>query len=139
MPQESKRSFKIFAISAIALVILSGCSDALGDKYVAFAQCLSDKGTTMYGAYWCPHCQNQKKLFGNQAVEKLKYIECDPRGADADPQACLDKKVNSYPTWIFTDGSRLSGEQSLEELAAKTQCELPKNEEEAEGESKAAE
>jgi len=31
--------------------------------YDEFAQCLTDKGVKMYGAYWCPHCQAQKALF----------------------------------------------------------------------------
>ena len=28
-----------------------------------FALCLGDKGAVFYGAFWCPHCQNQKKMF----------------------------------------------------------------------------
>ncbi|HEY4504811.1 MAG TPA: hypothetical protein VJI73_03495, partial [Candidatus Paceibacterota bacterium] len=30
----------------------------------AFANCLKDRGAIFYGAFWCPHCANQKKLFG---------------------------------------------------------------------------
>ena len=47
--------------------------------YDAFAQCLAQKQVTMYGAYWCPHCENQKKLFGS-AWEYVPYEECAIRG-----------------------------------------------------------
>src|SRR3989344_3569664 len=34
-------------------------------KYDPFAQCLTDNGAKMFGAYWCPHCSDQKKMFGS--------------------------------------------------------------------------
>ena len=30
----------------------------------SFAQCLTSKGMKMYGAWWCPHCAEQKESFG---------------------------------------------------------------------------
>src|SRR3989344_2470389 len=93
-------------------------------KYDTFAQCLSDKGATFYGAFWCPHCQAQKKLFGNSA-RLLPYVECSTLDGKGQVQACTEKGVASYPTWEFADGSRLTGEISLEELAKKTSCALP--------------
>ena len=33
-------------------------------KYDAFARCLEDRQVKMYGAYWCPHCAEQKEMFG---------------------------------------------------------------------------
>lgn len=80
----------------------------------------------MYGAYWCSHCENQKAMFGKQAVRELTYVECDPRGADAKPELCRQKKITGTPTWEFADGSRIEGEVPLEALAQKTGCELPK-------------
>lgn len=117
---------KIAATLLLAALVLTACSDPLGDRYVGFAQCISEKGATMYGAYWCPHCANQKKLFGYEGFAKVKYVECDPRGRDAQPELCKTKKIEGYPTWEFADGSRMSGEVSLEKLADKTKCELPK-------------
>ena len=35
-------------------------------------------------------------------------------------QICIDKKIQSYPTWIFADGSQLNGEIPLQQLADKT-------------------
>jgi hypothetical protein len=40
-------------------------------------------------------------------------------------QICKDKKIESYPTWEFADGSRLNGEITLQQLADKTSCLLP--------------
>ncbi len=33
-------------------------------KYDKFAQCLATKQAKMYGLYWCPHCIEQKEMFG---------------------------------------------------------------------------
>jgi thiol-disulfide isomerase/thioredoxin len=93
-------------------------------KYDVFTQCLKDKGATFYGAYWCPHCKSQKALFGS-SVKFLPYVECStPDGANQ-TQICIEKKVVSYPTWEFLDGTRLTGEIPLLQLAEKTSCELP--------------
>ncbi len=88
-----------------------------------FAQCLSDAGAKFYGAYWCPHCQNQKRAFNNS--KKLPYIECSTPNGQAQTQVCVDAKITGYPTWEFADGSRFDGEQTLEVLAEKTKCTLP--------------
>ncbi len=88
-----------------------------------FAQCLSDTGAKFYGAYWCPHCQNQKRTFNNS--KKLPYVECSTPNGQAQTQVCIDAKITGYPTWDFADGSRLDGEQTLEVLAEKTKCTLP--------------
>lgn len=90
-----------------------------GPNLDAFAQCLSDKKVIMYGAYWCSHCQNQKKLFGS-SFAYVPYVECTQ-----DVKKCEEQKVTGYPTWVFADGGRFEGEISLEDLASKTGCTLP--------------
>jgi uncharacterized membrane protein/glutaredoxin len=69
-----------------------------------------------YGASWCPHCSEQKELFGPSS-NRVPYIECSPGGSRA-PQAqiCNDAGIKSYPTWII-NGQRYSGTQSLDSLA----------------------
>lgn len=94
-------------------------------KYDEFAQCLSDSGAQFYGAWWCPHCQAQKSLFGKSA-KKLPYIECQTKDSKQ-TQQCDDIGIASYPTWIFADGTRVTGEQSFAELAEKTSCPAPTN------------
>ena len=92
-------------------------------KLDGFAQCLKNSGAEFYGAFWCPHCQEQKALFGSSKTY-LPYIECsNPDNTQA--QICKDKKIESYPTWIFKDGSQVSGKMELQVLADKTQCILP--------------
>jgi len=43
-------------------------------------------------------------------------VECDPKGAGADPQRCERVGVRRYPTWIVR-GERYEGVLSLDELA----------------------
>lgn len=113
------------ACSLFLSILLTGCMDSIGDKYVSFAKCLNEKGAVMYGAYWCPHCLSQKEMFGELGFAEINYVECDPRGPDAKPKLCLEKGVNSYPRWIFSDGSQFEGEVTLKKLAEKTGCKLP--------------
>src|SRR3989338_9221800 len=94
-------------------------------KLDTFAQCLGEKGATFYGAFWCPHCQNQKALFGN-AKKLLPYIECSTIDVKGQTVFCSEKGIVNYPTWVFSDLSTSTGELSLETLAEKTSCELPK-------------
>jgi uncharacterized membrane protein len=69
-----------------------------------------------YGASWCPHCQQQKQMFGS-SVDRVPYIECSPGGPRAPvSQACRDARIESYPTWII-NGQRYDGTQTLEALA----------------------
>lgn len=113
---------------ATAVVRSGGGSVSMSGKYDAFAQCIADSGATFYGAFWCPHCQAQKKLFGSSA-KLLPYVECSPANGQGQTQICKDKNIEGYPTWELKDGTRLPTENSagvsLETLAAKTSCVLP--------------
>lgn len=97
-------------------------------KYDTFAMCLKEKGAVFYGAFWCPHCQKQKKLFGSSA-KLLPYVECSTPNAMDTVQICKDKNIEGYPTWELVDGTRLPVENdagvSLETLSSKTGCPLP--------------
>ncbi len=122
---------KILLILAIAaMAIIAGTWSLVNSKKEpgkldAFAQCLGEKGAAFYGAFWCPHCQNQKAMFGN-SENLLPYVECSTPDGQKQTQVCIDKGIKGYPTWEFKDGSRLEGEIPLETLAAKTACALPK-------------
>ena len=86
----------------------------------ALAEHLTEEGVLFYGASWCPHCQEQKRLFGASA-SRLPYIECSPAGPNA-PQApsCNIAGVQTYPTWVIK-GRRIVGQVlSLAELANAT-------------------
>lgn len=118
--------------SVVVLAVLIGSfvvhqmnAPANAGEYDAFAQCLTDNGVMMYGAWWCPHCTNQKKLFGS-SFKNIKYIECaQPGNSNAQTQECTDAKITGYPTWVFADGQRIEGEASFAALRDRTACALP--------------
>ena len=82
------------------------------------AVCLADGGTVLYGADWCPRCQEQKELFGD-AFAKVKYVRCE-----LDPSGCLTAGVDRYPTWILPGGQKITGVQTLDSLSQLTACPL---------------
>ncbi len=124
----NKNKLIIAGLGAIFLIVVGFVIYSMSDKAVSnlqpFAVCLKEKGATFYGAFWCPHCQAQKKLFGS-AANDLNYIECSTPDGNAQTEICKDKKIESYPTWEFADLSRVQGEMSLSDLASKTSCSLP--------------
>uniref|UniRef100_A0A7S1HWX1 Vitamin K epoxide reductase domain-containing protein n=1 Tax=Eutreptiella gymnastica TaxID=73025 RepID=A0A7S1HWX1_9EUGL len=71
----------------------------------------------MYGAFWCSHCNGQKRTLGREAFEALPYVECDPRGANQQRETCKAVGITGYPTWEI-QGVLLSGEKSVGELEA---------------------
>ncbi len=86
-----------------------------GPAEIALAKHLKSIDAKMYGAFWCSHCQEQKALFGKEAFNNVNYIECDPKGPKAQPQACVDAKIQSYPTWNVK-GTVTTGTKPLTEL-----------------------
>ncbi len=109
-------------IAGFFLLTLVGCGGpAEPSKYAEVAKCLTDKGVIMYGAYWCPHCANQKKIFGSD-FQFIKYQECDPQGVGGDKAACLEAGVTQYPTWKFPGQGNVIGEQQVRDLAKLANC-----------------
>jgi hypothetical protein len=89
---------------------------------ILLAKCLTEKGTKLYTATWCGHCQNQKAAF-KDGLQYLDNVEC----ADGDTwsQACKDAEVQAVPTWIFGDGEKLSGNRPLAQIAEAAGCDYP--------------
>lgn len=103
--------------------------ESLGETDLnAFAQCLANKGATLYAHKDCSHCKDQKDLFG-ASFQHLDHVECADESSGGWSQTCikvlgeLGERVG-VPTWIFRDGSYLQGKQSLKTLAEKTDCPL---------------
>jgi hypothetical protein len=111
----------IVAVCAGLYFLLRHKHDARMD---AFAQCLGAKGAKMYGAYWCPHCADQKERFGS-SFQYAPYVECGIKGSQAEAQVCVDAGVKHFPTWTFADGARVEGDHPLEFLGEATGCPLP--------------
>ena len=86
---------------------------------VRFAKYLSDNNIVMYSAYWCPHCNDQKQLFGKKAVEELKIVECAKDGKNNKYKLCQEKGIEGFPSWEINN-QIFSGSRSLNELAEMT-------------------
>jgi thiol-disulfide isomerase/thioredoxin len=69
-------------------------------QYDPLAMHLKNVGAKFYGAFWCTHCQAQKKAFGSSA-KLLPYVECSTADGSAQLQICKDEKITGYPTWKF--------------------------------------
>lgn len=76
---------------------------------------LGEIDAKMYGAYWCPYCQQQKEMFGT-AVSQINYIECDPEGENSQTQLCRDADIEGFPAWEI-NGQLYTGLRSLDQLA----------------------
>lgn len=97
-----------------------------GEAEIALAQHLTSVGAKMYGAFWCPHCYDQKQIFGEEAFQEVTYIECDPSGKNPQPEACRAAEIQSFPTWEI-NGEKLSGAQLPETLAEASNYQGPTN------------
>lgn len=87
------------------------------------ARHLAASGARFYGAYWCPHCTEQKRMFG-AAARYLPYVECDARAPDGRPEECRKAGVRAYPTWVI-GGRKYEGTIPLEDLARLSGYPLP--------------
>ena len=88
-----------------------------GAAEIALARHLKEIGAKEYIAWWCPHCHEQKLLFGEEAYQEVPHTDC----ADADnpnkkKSECKKAGIQSYPTWRIK-GKTYMGAQNLEKLA----------------------
>ncbi|OGZ63859.1 MAG: hypothetical protein A3A98_01045 [Candidatus Staskawiczbacteria bacterium RIFCSPLOWO2_01_FULL_40_39] len=123
----SKKTISFIALAVVAtgiLIFMWVSYYNTPGKLDAFAQCLKDKGVKFYGTFWCPHCQNQKALFGS-SKKYLPYVECSTADSRGQLQVCKNENIEAYPTWKFPDGTSEQGEVALEKLAEKSGCQLP--------------
>ncbi len=126
-PRKQLRPNAALAALLIALVtvgLYTRTGSAQANDLDVFAKCLSDKKATMYGSFLCPHCDDQKKLFGS-SFRYVPYIECSVRGSRQMTFPCVAAQIRYTPTWIFADGDRRTGLQPLKDLSEKSGCKLP--------------
>jgi len=86
---------------------------------IKFAKFLKENNIVMYSAYWCPHCHDQKQLFGKEATEELTVVECAKDGQNNQYQLCQTKGISGFPSWEI-NGEILSGTMDLNDLATMT-------------------
>lgn len=87
-----------------------------GENEIALAKHLTETGAKMYGAFWCPHCFEQKQILGKEAFKEINYIECDPQGENPQRDACIAAGIQSFPTWDIK-GKLYPGAKTAAELA----------------------
>jgi hypothetical protein len=126
-PEANPRSRKMLIWSGI-VVLLIGVYVArwyyMNHRYDGFAKCLAAKQTKMYGLYWCPHCAEQKEMFG-KAFQYVPYVECAIKGSRELMPECKAAGVKLFPSWQFGANPPKEGVFPLNELSDKTGCSLP--------------
>ena len=83
---------------------------------IAFAKYLTKNNIVMYSAYWCPHCHDQKQLFGKEAADELVIIECAKDGINNQYKLCREKEIEGFPSWEINQNI-FSGTKDLKDLA----------------------
>lgn len=88
-------------------------------NYDYFAQCLTEKGVSMYGVEDCPACEMQKDLFGD-SFKYIDYIDCYK-----EIEVCIEAQVPAYPAWkAASEKKGYVGVMSLDLLSKIYGCEL---------------
>ena len=93
---------------------------------IALAEHLTASGAVMYSAYWCPHCHEQKEMFGKEAAKNLKVVECAPTGQNNEAKLCQSKGIEGFPSWEI-NGELDSGVKKLPDLARLSGYQGPKD------------
>ncbi|WP_299492468.1 vitamin K epoxide reductase family protein [Acaryochloris sp. IP29b_bin.137] len=114
-------------------------TDTSGEAEIELAKHLKQIDAKMFGAFWCPHCADQKKLFGIQAISEMPYVECAPEGPSPQLELCQTELTKAseklrpiigrdagFPTWKIGD-QYYSGQQSLQDLAQYSNYQGPKD------------
>lgn len=87
------------------------------EKTTALAECLDDNDWMMYWSATCPHCKNQRNMFG-AAFEEIEYVDCV-----FESQKCEIAGISGVPVWRWPNGLELQGTQQLQTLAETAWCE----------------
>lgn len=124
-----KITYILIAIAFLGGVVWLIMSPGKPGQYDTFAQCLGEKGAKFYGAFWCPHCQKQKSMFGKSA-KLLPYTECSTPDGKSQLPVCKELGITTYPTWYFASSTSsnpdiVTGTIELNELSERTSCPLP--------------
>lgn len=98
----------------------------LAPDLLQFAKDLADAGVVFYGAHWCPACTLQKERFAD-GKDNLPFVEVTnpDRTLNSIGQA---EDIQVFPTWVFPDGSRLTGDTDLETLSTRSGVAIPQSE-----------
>jgi uncharacterized membrane protein len=119
-------AFGLILLLHLSYTGVIGQAPAKEDPYAsALADHLRESGAKFYGASWCPHCKDQKAMFG-LAARRLPYVECSLDGRQGGPQnpECVSENIKTYPTWVFKD-KRIEEVLTPMQLADETDFKAP--------------
>jgi hypothetical protein len=120
----SKEVLIWIGIAAVIALSYAGWWYYQNHRYDNFAKCLASKQAKMYGLYWCPHCQEQKAMFG-KAFQYVPYVECAIKGSHELTAECKTANIKLFPSWQFGSDTPKEGVYPMQELSDKTGCSLP--------------
>jgi hypothetical protein len=121
---QSRKQLIWAGIVVLFVVAWAGGWEYKNHRYDGFARCLATKQAKMYGLYWCPHCADQKAMFG-KAFQYVPYVECAIKDSHELAPACKAAGVKLFPSWQFGAGPPIEGVFPMQELSDKTGCSLP--------------
>lgn len=107
----------VLVVVIVAVFLLIGSPGPNDD----FAKCVSASGAQMYGAWWCPHCKDQKDMFGS-SFKYINYVECSTPDGNSQTPVCISANISTYPTWQLKNGTRFTGVQTFDQLSSYTGC-----------------
>lgn len=111
-------------IAAVIVIAYAGFWYYTNHRYDSFARCLASTHAKMYGLYWCPHCAEQKEMFG-RSFRYVPYVECAIKGSHDLAPECQAAGLKLFPSWQFGGNKPVEGVFPLQELSDKTGCALP--------------
>lgn len=91
------------------------------EELQSFVNCLDKAGVKIYGAKWCPHCQELVNRLGGYDIVDPIYVECTEN-----KQLCQEKGIQAYPT-ILINGSEYHGPRTYQALSQATGCPVPQS------------
>jgi len=109
---DKKKNPEIGYISENGMV--KGVSSSNPEYLTRLADGLKKAGFVLYGSSSDISTKQEMGTFG-QAFSLLDYVECDPGSPNSNPQECVARGIDQYPTWV-TGEKKFSGYKSLEEL-----------------------
>jgi hypothetical protein len=122
-PQSRKRLIWGGVVVLFVLAYAAGWYHS-NHRFDGLAKCLAAKQTKMYGLYWCPHCIEQKEMFG-KSFQYVPYVECAIKGSHDLAPACAAAGVKLFPSWQFGTNPPIEGVFPLQVLGSQTGCSLP--------------
>jgi hypothetical protein len=106
----------VVLVAAAALIVVLNLPEK-EKNYDLFAKCLTNKSIVFYGSDSCPHCQNQKSMFGS-SFQYVQYVNCEKNET-----VCVEKNIKYYPTWEIS-GKLIVGEKPLKDLSKLSGCNI---------------